>query len=209
MEICCLTADCRLCLLSSLPRAFRAESPQVIERKTITFGDYKSLLGEIRSITRRELALLREEWKAQSGDTAKSISMWRIALLTGVSEGAMALCESSQYRAARILDRSLSEYAYRLHHYMRHPERAEIDAEQYRNYLRKILKPIQDVRGDMTDERFETFPAFLAEGGTSVRYHTTRGDEGGRSSKPRHGGEVHSEVPGLPGSRVRALERNR
>jgi hypothetical protein len=124
----------------------------------------------------RELALLREEWRAQAGDLDKSISMWRVALLTAawdVSEGAISMCETSHYRATRILDRSLSEYAYRLHHYMRHPERAESDALLYLNYLRKILKPTQDVRGD-TDEKFESLQAFLAEGGTTVKYETTR-----------------------------------
>jgi hypothetical protein len=139
--------------------------------------DYSALVCEIRATMHRELALLREQWTAQVGDREKSILMWRVALLTAVwdvSEGAISMCGSSQYRAARILDRSLSEYAYRLHYYMRHPERAEMDAEQYRNYLRKILKPTQDVRGDMTDDKFESLQVFLAEGGTAVRYETTR-----------------------------------
>jgi hypothetical protein len=144
--------------------------------QTIT-RDYWALVGEIRATVHRELAHVREKWKAEVGDREKSTLMWKVALLTAawdVSEGAVSLCDTNQHRAARILDRSLSEYAYRLHHYMRRPEQAETDAEQYRNYLRKILKPTRDVRDDLTDDEFEKLQAFLTEGGTAVKYETMR-----------------------------------
>ena len=139
--------------------------------------DYVTIVNEMRSTTARQIARIRNEWTLEATDQERAVYMWQVALLASlwdVSNAAIRSCESNDMRAARILDRSLSEYAYNLHFYARYPIKALDSAKQYETYLRKILKPTAPLQGDMTDEQFAAFKAFVSSGSTFVSYEKTR-----------------------------------
>lgn len=81
-------------------------------------------------------------------ETPESKSLW-IALMTlgtlalDVSAGISASIDIENYRVARILCRSLSDYAVRLEYYARNPDEAHRDVtEEAPKWLRKYLKPM-------------------------------------------------------------------
>jgi hypothetical protein len=85
---------------------------------------------------------------------------WEISLITLSREaGAAALTVgvTSHLRAARILNRSIVEYTYRLHYYAKYPEESKRFGEQYGNFVRHVMRPWADYQGRMTKAAFKAY----------------------------------------------------
>ncbi len=99
--------------------------------------------------------------------------LWQVALLTAawdIGDSALQLASRYELRAARIVDRSLVEYGYRLHHYARKPDEAVEDGKQFENYLRHIMRPTGNLQGDFSDTKFKRFRRFISSGSAEVTY---------------------------------------
>lgn len=139
--------------------------------------EYVALISDLRSTLTIEIEKYRSLWTPNLSEEQRAVYMWTVALLTSawdVSNAATQCCLSNDMRAARILDRSLSEYAYGLYFYCRYPDKALESGLQYEIYLRKILKPTGQLQGDMTDEEFASLQSFISSGATRITYESTR-----------------------------------
>lgn len=105
-------------------------------------------------------------------DDEQYVRMWHLTLLTLAHEVSEALitCVTTSTRAARMLNRSLLEYATRAHTYHRAPDRAACDGLQAQNMSRKIMHPTRDVKGDMTDAQFKVFQHYMNSGSLEVQF---------------------------------------
>lgn len=73
---------------------------------------------------------------------------------------ALTLGRTGELRAARILNRSLIEYAFRLHHYVRTPKDAERDYKRIDLFARRLMRATGDYRGAMSKEQFKAYRRF-------------------------------------------------
>jgi hypothetical protein len=137
--------------------------------------EYAAIANDLRATVYNCVESLRERQHRLMEEADKHLVMWQIALLTGawdVSSAAVMLVSSNELRSARILDRTLSEYGFRLHQYTRKRERAVEDGEQFSNFIRHIMRPTSELRADMTDAEFKAFRSFISSG--SAESHILR-----------------------------------
>lgn len=87
-------------------------------------------------------------------------------LAADIGPAAIELGQHGSVRAARILNRSLLEYAGRLHYYHRHWDEAVEHGKESDNLLRRIAKPLASAQG--REPRLKAAKAFVEAGSTSA-----------------------------------------
>ncbi len=149
--------------LGSRDRSVSDEGAGVTER--LAFGE--EARETLRSIGER----LETGIDAEPDDQRKSVHVWHLVLTTvayDVSEAALSLGAHGSVRAARMLNRSLTEYAFRAHRYRCGPGRAEEDAAQASAMARKLMLPTRNVMGHMTPDEHAKFTAYLDAGPSKI-----------------------------------------
>ncbi len=143
-----------------------ADCDEVLER------EIGVLYAEVHANVSRQLERIKE--LPDPGDEREQFSLtWEMTILTlalDVSGSAVLLAREDQQRAARILNRSLMEYAYRLHHFALRPEEARRFGLQYANFVRHMLRPWGQERGNLVSEEWRSFRAFVSTGSEELGY---------------------------------------
>ena len=125
-----------------------------------------------------ELIKWLERVENPTGDEERGfVYTWHLTLTTiawDVSEAAINLGSSGSVRAARMLNRSLSEYAFRAHRYGRSPQSALRDGSKASAMARKVMLPTKTIRGGMSDSQYAAFKAYLEAGPTQVTFEKLR-----------------------------------
>jgi hypothetical protein len=106
-------------------------------------------------------------------EQANLVRTWHMALMTltiDISESAVGAGGEGSTRAARLLNRSLFEYAIRAHHYTRKPSAAEKDGLAIANMARQIMSPAREIEGDMTPDQYKQFKTFMEQGDVDVPF---------------------------------------
>ena len=114
-----------------------------------------------------------EQIPATNDQEQHCVVTWHLALATlaqDISESALDLARTGSLRAARMLNRCLSEYAFRAHYYVELPHQATQDTSKVQNIARKIMLPAKDFQGDMSDEKYTDFKAFLSAGDAECKF---------------------------------------
>jgi hypothetical protein len=126
----------------------------------------------------RELIKRLELAENPEGDEQRGfVYTWHLTLTTvawDISEAALNLGLSGSVRAARMLNRSLAEYAFRAHRYGRSPQSASRDGSKASAMARKVMLPTKAIRGEMTDSQYSAFRAYLEAGPTQVTFEKLR-----------------------------------
>jgi hypothetical protein len=139
------------------------EDAGVSER--LAFGE------EVRNMLRVIGERLEAVIDAEPDDQRKSVHVWHLVLTTmayDVSEAALSLGAQGSVRAARMLNRSLTEYAFRAHQYRCEPGQAEEDMAQAPAMARKLMLPTRNIMGHMTPDEHAKFKAYLDAGPSKV-----------------------------------------
>ena len=111
----------------------------------------------------------RIKWMKTSVESpeGEEFQIWELVLATlcwDVSGSALRLGRDDALRAARILNRSVVEYAFRLNYYIRNPEMAQRHFRQVDNFSRHVMKPSATYKGDMTPDQLKRYNNFISSG---------------------------------------------
>jgi hypothetical protein len=135
-----------------------SEQSYAITARVSLGQDTRQLLPEI-------IKSLEAHMKAETSEQLKFVLLWQLTLATtawDVSEAAIMIGSQGSVRAARLLNRCLSEYAYRTHQYSSSPKRAEKDGLQARAMARKLMEPAaSNLKRTMSDAEYAAFKAYL------------------------------------------------
>ncbi|HZO92276.1 MAG TPA: hypothetical protein VFB22_00785 [Candidatus Baltobacteraceae bacterium] len=118
----------------------------------------------------RENLKNRLKWmttSVESPDGEEYLQTWELVLATlcwDVGGSALRLGRDEELRAARILDRSIIEYAFRLNYYIRNPDIAERHFRQVNNFSRHVMKASATYKGDMTLKQLRQYNQFITSG---------------------------------------------
>lgn len=137
-----------------------------------------NLAEEARSVLAAVATPLQDCMVAETSEQRKYVLLWQLTLATvawDVSESAIAIGATGSVRAARLLNRCLTEYAYRCHQYSTSPQRAEKDGAQATAMARKLMTPArQSLQQTMAVEEFAAFKAYLEDGSNEVVFTKLR-----------------------------------
>jgi len=103
-----------------------------------------------------------------------SVWCWHTALTAlarDISDDTLTSCLNGSLRAARILNRSVLEYAARIHYYTSMPEEAENDTADLQAMVRRIVKPVAQSSG--TDVELAFMRQFYSSGTTRAKQPLT------------------------------------
>lgn len=148
------------------------ERSEIFLRRISLPDAYGTAARRVRQRLRSVIEWLERDFGPISEDE-KSVKTWHLTLGTlayDVARSAIESAESSSRRVARILNRSLLEYACRAHHYHRKPSQATSDIELAENMARKVMYPTRAFKGDMSDSQFAAFRAMMNAGDTDVPF---------------------------------------
>lgn len=121
----------------------------------------------------------RIEWiktSVEAPDGEEYLQTWELVLATlcwDVSGPALRLGRDDELRAARILNRTVIEYAFRLNYYIRNPNIAKRHFRQVDNFLRHVMKASATFKGDMTAAQLKEYNKFISSGTHKVNKPTT------------------------------------
>jgi hypothetical protein len=145
-----------------------AESESVRARLTFGLDTRKALLNIIQWL---------ETLEPGNDESRGYVFLWHVALATiawDVSEAALELGANGSVRAARMLNRSLVEYAFRAHRYGQSPTTAMKHGMQAAAMARQIMLPTKQIRGQMSDEQHAAFQKYLEAGPSHVTFGKVR-----------------------------------
>jgi hypothetical protein len=130
-----------------------------------------------RGVLRELINWLEALENPQADDERGFVYTWQLTLATiawDVSEAALTLGSTGSIRAARMLNRSLAEYAFRAHRYGRSPRSALKDGSMAAATARKVMLPTKKIRGEMMDAQYAAFKEYLEAGPTQVTFQKVR-----------------------------------
>jgi hypothetical protein len=114
----------------------------------------------------------------EADEQLKFVLVWQLTLATtawDVSEAALMLGSEGSVRAARLLNRCLTEYAYRAHQYSTSPKKAERDGIQAGAMARKLMTPAaKSLQHTMSEKEYAAFKAYLDAGPPALSFTKLR-----------------------------------
>jgi hypothetical protein len=144
------------------------DSPQYAK----TLDGIKQVALDVVANLKRQILWL-ESCPRDADEHSQFLMMWEITIATLACElgvAALSLSDATTVRAARVLNRSLIEYGYRLHFYARFPQHAKAHGEQYANWMRAVMQPWKDFQGKLSKNEHKSYRAFANGGPTEYDY---------------------------------------
>lgn len=136
-----------------------------------TLDELLAVGEDVRSNLKRKIEWIQTSVEAPDGE--EFLQTWELVLATlcwDVSESALHLGRANELRAARILNRSIIEYAFRLHYYVRNHGEAEKHFREVDNFMRHVSNASAQYKGDMTAAQLKKYNAFIYSGSHKIGY---------------------------------------
>jgi len=141
-----------------------------------TLDELLAVGEDVRANLKRKIEWIQTTVEAPAGEEFLQTWEFVLAMLCwDVSGSALRLGRADELRAARILNRSVIEYAFRLHYYARNHGEAEKHFREVDNFMRKVSSASAKYKGDMSAAQLKRYNAFITSG--SHKFGYPRSDE--------------------------------
>lgn len=141
-----------------------------------TLDELLAVGEDVRSNLKRKIEWIQTSVEAPAGE--EFLQTWELVLAMlcwDVSGSALRLGRADELRAARILNRSVIEYAFRLHYYARNHAEAEKHFREVDNFMRHVSNASAEYKGDMSAAQLKRYNKFISSG--SHKFGYPRSDE--------------------------------